>query len=338
MDTGQHCAYNQTKKCFLSLDVLAGDFSTKGLEDWFPKLAPNSGAGLWIVPFRGMPATNVRTPLDLLYLNEDSRVIAVVESYPTFRVSSSSAPAASVLALPARSLASTKTQPGDELMLCAAEEMKWLLERLSNAGVGVGVEPSAVQTPIFSNEQPPAQPPASPDAAPPQAEVPPAVQRSGFHETPETVTLNPERKSAKPPRNWLERWLFPDHLDEDQDQRIVPREPAPGLAAHFWTGGAPQVHTIRNISPTGLYVVTTERWYPGTQMRITLTKTDGAEKAAERSITVEAIIVRWGNDGVGLEFLVQDPRNVRRAQPLPFEGASREKLEQFLKRLKERKS
>jgi hypothetical protein len=55
-----------------------------------PKLAPRSGAGLWLVPFRGISATSVHVPLDLIYLDRSCTVIDVVESFPIFRVSASS--------------------------------------------------------------------------------------------------------------------------------------------------------------------------------------------------------------------------------------------------------
>lgn len=101
MQSLQHCAFNQTSRCLLSLDVEAGDFSSTSLEGWMQKLTPNSGAGLWVVPFRGIPAKDVRVQIDLVYLDEDCRVISVVESFPSLLASPSSPPAASVLALQA---------------------------------------------------------------------------------------------------------------------------------------------------------------------------------------------------------------------------------------------
>jgi hypothetical protein len=35
-----------------------------------------------------------------------------------------------------------------------------------------------------------------------------------------------------------------------------------------------------------------------------MTLTDGHRPSAERSFTVNAKVVRWGNDGVGLEFIL----------------------------------
>jgi hypothetical protein len=132
----------------------------------------------------------------------------------------------------------------------------------------------------------------------------------------------------QPKRNWLERWLFPD--SSGQDKRSGARKPAPGLIAHFWTGGPPKSHPVRNISATGMYVVTEERWYLGTQILITLTKTLDDGPRAERSITVLATAVRWGADGVGLEFVRNTAKRARRQEALLSDGADGEQLGQFV--------
>jgi hypothetical protein len=84
-------------------------------------------------------------------------------------------------------------------------------------------------------------------------------------------------KYVKPPKNWLKRWWSPDPRTAP-DLRNAPRESLPGLAAYYWTGAAPKAHNIKDISTSGLYVVTEERWYPGTLILMTLqTDADGEE-------------------------------------------------------------
>ena len=101
-------------------------------------------------------------------------------------------------------------------------------------------------------------------------------------------------------------------------------------------GGDPVAHTIRDISSSGLYVLTGERWYPGTVIRMTLA--DRRQPSAERSITVYAGVVRWGNDGVGLQFLVPDGKNMRRGvvegASGPTGGASRAQITEFMAKLR----
>ena len=333
MELPQHCAYNQTRGCFLGLDVFAGDFSGAVLHNWTPVLTPSSGAGLWMVPFRGIAATDVKVPLDLVYLDEDCRVIDGVQFFPTYCVSPSIPRAASVLALPAHSIFSSQTQPGDQLILCAAEEITWRLELLSSASGADGPVPDAVRGPVLVRRAEPRSAglglleSAGPGLL--QAEDLSTEQRPESHQAHENILIEPG-KNIKPQRSWLIRWLFPD----PPDLRKAPRYPAPGLAVYYWTGGPPQAHSIRDVSATGLYVVTSERWYPGTQVRLTLTNTDSEEQPAERSITVEARAIRWGNDGVGLEFVVQNDQKRRWGQPSTFGGVDSKQLDQFLKRFR----
>lgn len=125
---------------------------------------------------------------------------------------------------------------------------------------------------------------------------------------------------------------FKDMLGQlfSKERRRAERRPSPTLAAHYWNGGSPTQHGIRDISSTGLFLVTEERWYPGTLVVMTLQKKDQAEDSPERSISVQSKAVRWGSDGVGLEFVLPDLRDPRRGQNVLAEGADRKSLERFL--------
>ncbi|MGA9072347.1 MAG: DUF192 domain-containing protein, partial [Terracidiphilus sp.] len=144
MELQRLCAYNQTRECFLGLEVAAADVSFAALKDLLGRLTLKSGEGLWISPFRGIPDTNMRIPLDLIYLDEDCRAIEIVESFPTFHATTSIPNAASVLALPTHSIYSSQTQAGDQLVLCAAEEMQHSLERFSSTSSTISSVQSAV--------------------------------------------------------------------------------------------------------------------------------------------------------------------------------------------------
>jgi hypothetical protein len=321
MESQKYCAYNQTRECFLGLDVIATDLSSARLRDLIGTLALKSGEGLWMVPFRGIPDTGISVPFDLIYLDEDCRVIDIVESFPTFRVSPSSPRAASVLALPTHSIYSSQTQTGDQLVLCVAEEMKRRLERLSGADSG------AVQSAVLLREKP------LWSGGPGLLELEDRSRGESVQsrQTHEMDLAGPGAKSNWAPKNWLERWWSPD-------PRKAPREPAPGLAAYYWTGAAPEAHSIRDISSTGLYVVTEERWYPGTLVLMTLQQIDGVQESTECSIAVHSRAVRWGNDGVGLQFVLPNAQDLRRGQVPAVGGADKKQLEQFLKRLRNGRS
>ena len=270
MESHKSSAYNQTRECFLGLNVIAGDFSDSSLTDWMPILASNSDTCLWMVPFRGLPATGMDVLLDLIYLDGNCRVIDVVEFFPAHRLPPGRPAAASVLALPSRTSNSLQTQQGDQLVICADAEMLWRLERFNPIGTG-GAMPKVIRDP---------EPPVANGKA----------------------LAKPEPKRASPPKSWLDRWdrwFSPD----PQDQRKSPRKPAPGLFAYFWTGGSPLAHSVRDISATGLYVVGEDRWYPGTLVQMTLATAESEEQSPSSAVTVLARVVRHGNDGVGLEFV-----------------------------------
>jgi hypothetical protein len=318
MESPKNCVYNQTRECFLGLEVTAADVTYTDLREAIRNLALKSGEGLWMLPFRGIPDSGVLFPLDLIYLDDDCRVVDQVESFPTFRVSPFSPRAASVLALPAHTIYSSQTQPGDQLVICVAGEMERRLERLSSSKGS----PVVVQNAVLLREKPLWS--GGPGLL--QLEdrrVDDAPKAEPAHEM---ALVEPGMKTAKPPRNWLERWWSPD-------PRKAPRNVMPGLAAYYWTGATPRPHSIRDISSSGLYVVTEERWYPGTLILMTLQRTDGVEETAERSISVHSRAVRWGSDGVGLQFLLMKSQDSRNTVGLPQNGADRKALDKFLQGL-----
>jgi hypothetical protein len=106
------------------------------------------------------------------------------------------------------------------------------------------------------------------------------------------------------------------------------------MAAYYWTGGAPKAHSVRDISALGLFVVTEERWYPGTLVLMTLQNKGNGEERVEHSLSVHCRAVRWGNDGVGLQFIPQDAPDARKGLNPLAHGAYKKELDQFLERLR----
>ncbi len=325
-------AYNQTRGNLLGVEVEVADFTPASLESRLPALTPQSGIALWIVPFRGISAANAHTPLDLLYLDSKNAVLDVVEFFPIGRVSASSRPASSVLALPADTIAATGICPGDQLILCPPEEMKRRFRDLSSVKtVDKGMRPSTFGADLLS-----------PNAAihllqwtdlsrvesPSKAGVQ-VVLSSG-----PSIAALPSPAGSRalaPAKSWLRR-LF---TRGPRELRKVRREPISGIDAYFFTGGGPAAHGVRDISSHGIYIFTGERWYLGTVIRLTIT--DGREPAVRLSITANARVVRWGNDGVGLEFVLRGENDQRRGQVAfdePTGNITRAMLQQFLNRVK----
>lgn len=325
MESRKLCAYNQTRECFLGLEVSHTDFTYVDLKERVNALALKSGQGLWLNPFTGFPEVGLRVVLDLLYLDEDCRVTEVIESVPSYHVNASSPNPVSALALPAHSIYFSQTQPGDQLVVCRAEEMEQRLTHLNNSSAVTKENASSttVQSAALLRKNP------LWSGGPGLLEL---EDRSGeenpAHEKPHVMGLiQPGMKAVKPPKTWLERWWSPD-------PRKAPREASDGLAAYYWTGGPAEAHPIRDVSATGLYVVTEERWYPGTLVLMTLQIMNGVEETAERAITVHSRAVRWGNDGVGLQFVLAKNQDVRTQAGPAVPPADRKELDRFLQRLK----
>jgi hypothetical protein len=326
VDAGKHCAYNQSRQRFLSAEVDAADFSPASLDVRLPDLAASPDASLWLVPFRGISPTSVRVPVDLIYLDLHCAVLDTVESFPLARVSSSSPSSATVLVLPAGAIRATETRRGDQLILCPPEEMKRHLQQLNDATPQPMKESQsrgAAGRVLQWEDRARSRDSAEPAAVEEGNRLEPASERAPSAPEPDaTGATEPAQKSKKPAKSWLQRLL----AIEPPDPRRTARESLPGLAAYFFTGGTPVAHSVRDVSVTGVYVLTTERWYLGTMVRITLT--DSQEPTLERSITLNATVVRWGNDGVGLRFILQEGKARQAAGPDAIQ------VDQFLQRLR----
>ena len=133
----RYCVYNQTRECFLSLNVTVADTTLARLRGLIGRLSLRPDDGIWIVPSNGVHTLGVLVPLDLIYLDASHRVIHVVEHFPTFRIAPIRSDSESVLELPVHSIYPSQTQIGDQLLICAAEDMeKHFRYRAPVAGTG----------------------------------------------------------------------------------------------------------------------------------------------------------------------------------------------------------
>ncbi len=126
------------------------------------------------------------------------------------------------------------------------------------------------------------------------------------------------------------RWL---RQESGKPQR-APRRMEPEIVVHYWDGAAPEGRGIRDISETGAYIFTSERWYQGTIIRIILQASPKVQEnsvstpttalpsntlttvpvqtgaspvgAAATSIWVTAQVIREGTDGVAMEFVFRN--------------------------------
>ena len=124
MERRTYCVYNETRECFLSLNVRAADTIFSRLKGLIGRLRLRADEGIWVVPSRGVHTLGLFFPLDLIYLDENHRVIHLMEYFPSFRIGPLKTNAESVLELPTHTIYSSHTQIGDQLVICVAEDLK----------------------------------------------------------------------------------------------------------------------------------------------------------------------------------------------------------------------
>jgi hypothetical protein len=88
-----------------------------------------------------------------------------------------------------------------------------------------------------------------------------------------------------------------------REKRSAERLALSGLVAYYWNGGPPVARSVRDISLSGMYLITAERWYVGTVIQMTLQETENTEGDSDQWIALHAKVVRHDTDGVGLTFM-----------------------------------
>ena len=92
-------------------------------------------------------------------------------------------------------------------------------------------------------------------------------------------------------------------------QRRQERRHAPEFVVYFPDGQTRESADIHDISSTGVYLLTGERWLPGTHIQLTLQRRGDFEEDSKRRVTLQSRVVRWGEDGVGLAFTLPSDIN-----------------------------
>ena len=318
MEGRKYCIYNQTRESFLSLGVTVADTAAKQLKVLMENLSIKADTGLWLTPFRGVPATKGLTPVDLIYLDEDNRVIQAIESFPNHAIEPTREQPASALVLAGHTIFSTRTQPGDMLLICVADEMEERLARSSHVtgfnGAGRGPA-EAKSSPVAVAER--------------SSEMDQAAELQIAHQR--LAEKDGAEAEAVQNASWFIRflrWL-------STDRRGSKRHPLPGLVAYYWTGGAPQAFHIADISTNGLYLLTDERWFPGTMILMTLQRTNTDGDDPDDFISVLTKVIRWGTDGVGLSFVPSNTVDLNSGEPLPETGVGKKALHRFIQRVQQ---
>jgi hypothetical protein len=126
------------------------------------------------------------------------------------------------------------------------------------------------------------------------------------------------------------RRVFPDRRKQE-------RLPVPPLVGYLGTASSSKSYDLGDISLTGFCLLTDERWIPGTEMPITLQRTNLPSESDIDCFTVQATVVRCDKDGVGFSIvLCEEDSLAAYGNPLRVKWVTHAQMEQFLQRLKEK--
>jgi len=118
-----YCVFNRTRESFLGLRVTAADTWLMRLRGALGRIGMKPDDGIWLAPSNGIHTIGMLFPLDLIYLDDANRVIHVVEHLGPCRISPIRIGCASILELESRAIYSSGTRVGDELLICAPEDI-----------------------------------------------------------------------------------------------------------------------------------------------------------------------------------------------------------------------
>lgn len=135
--------------------------------------------------------------------------------------------------------------------------------------------------------------------------------------------MSPSR-AKDPLMKRLIRWICPD-------QRVANRHSMPPVIAYLGLVHTSKEYKVGDISVAGFYMITDERWIPGTGFPITLERTD--EAGTGQTLTLHSTVVRIGDDGVAFTFVQPANGNGSDGDAHSSTRMDLTKLAQFLKGL-----
>ena len=115
--SSQGQAFNQTRQAYLATALAIADTHWTRLRGLLGVRSRDfgNGSGLWIVPCHGVHTLGMGFPIDVVYLDDAKTVIHIQGDLPPWRFAPVRRRAASVLELPCRTAAETRTEVGDKI-------------------------------------------------------------------------------------------------------------------------------------------------------------------------------------------------------------------------------
>jgi len=121
--SSQGQAFNQTRQAFLATALAVADTHWTRLRGLLGLRSSDfrNGSGLWIVPCHGVHTLGMGFPIDVVYLDRVMTVIHIQHDLQPWRFAPVRTQAASVLELPCRTAAETRTAVGDRIEITIGE-------------------------------------------------------------------------------------------------------------------------------------------------------------------------------------------------------------------------
>jgi len=115
-------AFNQTRQAYLATDLAIADTHWTRLRGLLGLKVDDfrNGCGLWITPCHGVHTLGMGFPIDVIYLDRGMNVIHIQPELKPWRFAPIRGQAASVLELPCKSAAETRTAVGDRIEITVA--------------------------------------------------------------------------------------------------------------------------------------------------------------------------------------------------------------------------
>jgi uncharacterized membrane protein (UPF0127 family) len=113
----QNQAFNQTRQAYLATALAVADTHWTRLRGLLGLSSSDfrNGSGLWIVPCHGVHTLGMGFPIDVVYLDRAMTVIHIEGDLQPWRFAPIRTQATSVLELPCRMAADTRTALGDKI-------------------------------------------------------------------------------------------------------------------------------------------------------------------------------------------------------------------------------
>ena len=308
MGTQKLCACDRARQILISEDIDFVDTVKQPFTAIVKDLSEVTHDGLWLSPFRGIPRGPRLSRFDVVYLDENCRVLEYRENFAEVEFAPIGSEAASALILPAHSLGSSHIQKGDQLRICSGSKALAGFDEISLSADEEGWLGCVRKKDLLESQ--------AQKSAHERQHVDAEAGQDGGNEKP-SLTVR------------ILRWLFPPTASDDR--RRGERLLAPGLVAYYWTGGAPQAYRLGNVSQSGFFLLTEERWQPGTRIVMTLQRDGSGEAKSEEIHRVESEVIRWGVDGVGCVFVESGFVDLNSGEILENQKFDREAFDKFLR-------